>query len=155
VTLRLCNKCSCQKPPAEFYKYPNGAPRAICKSCENAASRAWMKKHAEHKKQYDRERRSRNRVAENASSRDWKKRHPAYWRAASLYVARFPDKLNARRAVRDAVRRGRIVKGPCETCSSTTRVEGHHHRGYARDRRLDVRWLCRSCHRQEHAKGLQ
>ena len=48
------------------------------------------------------------------------------------------------------IRRGKLTRGPCEHCASTKNVEAHHH-DYAKPR--EVRWLCRKCHKAEHAAG--
>ncbi len=53
----------------------------------------------------------------------------------------------ARRALRQAVRKGKLVKpNTCQDCHTVvprTCLHGHHH-DYSRP--LDVRWLCASCH---------
>lgn len=52
-------------------------------------------------------------------------------------------------ALNYAVSTGRIKRAAqCETCgNSQSRVEAHHHRGYAAKNRLKVKWLCAFCHR--------
>ena len=44
---------------------------------------------------------------------------------------------------------GAITRQPCEACGEP-RSEAHHH-DYSKP--LDVQWLCRTCHTQEHAKA--
>ena len=71
-------------------------------------------------------------------------------RAANRSIALHPERHRARVAVKDAIRRGRLQRGPCTVgtdCSG--RVEAHHHRGY--DQPLVVTWLCASHHRRLHA----
>ncbi len=58
-------------------------------------------------------------------------------------------KPSAHGAVSAALKRGELVKKPCEHCGSEYRVEGHHP-DY--DKPLDVIWLCKSCHEQEHRR---
>lgn len=53
----------------------------------------------------------------------------------------------ARQALSNAVRRGELIRRPCEVCGDP-KSEGHHD-DYAK--LLDVRWLCRTHHRQHHA----
>lgn len=52
-----------------------------------------------------------------------------------------------------AIKRGDLVRQPCEACGSTgtgkSPVHGHHD-DYTRP--LDVRWLCPACHTREHMK---
>jgi ribosomal protein S27AE len=59
-----------------------------------------------------------------------------------------PQKARARKAVSDAVRRGSLVKEPCERCGAAT-AEAHH-ADYAQP--LKVRWLCKPCHDEEHRR---
>jgi hypothetical protein len=51
-------------------------------------------------------------------------------------------------AVNRALRSGALARKPCEVCSHITSQA--HHDDYARP--LDIRWLCRSHHRQHHNK---
>ena len=60
-----------------------------------------------------------------------------------------PLQIKTRNAVYRAIKNGKLVPGPCELCGSTRFVDGHHD-DYAKP--LDVRWLCRSCHKKEHAQ---
>ena len=53
----------------------------------------------------------------------------------------------AHNAVKVALRRGDLVKGPCEQCGTTSKVEAHHD-DY--NKPLEVRWLCFSHHREWH-----
>jgi len=48
----------------------------------------------------------------------------------------------------DAIRRGKLVRLPCEVCGKK-RVDGHHS-DY--NRPLDVKWLCRTHHIEEHQR---
>lgn len=58
-----------------------------------------------------------------------------------------PEGKHAHRLVFSAVRRGSLVRQPCEVCG-TARTDAHHPHGY--DRPLDVAWLCRVHHFAEH-----
>lgn len=86
-----------------------------------------------------------NQAGEN--NRHWKggisKDHSHY---ARIQVERYPERVAARRAVREAVRSGRLVRQPCEVCGSK-KVQAHHE-DYSR--RLDVKWLCTEHHRAAH-----
>ena len=65
-----------------------------------------------------------------------------------------PEKLAAKMAVLSAVRGGRLVRLPCETCgTSPVAADGRslvhaHHEDYSQP--LAVRWLCVKCHFDEH-----
>ncbi len=52
----------------------------------------------------------------------------------------------ANHAVQNAVRTGRLSKGPCEICGNP-KAHGHHD-DYSKP--LEVRWLCALHHKQLH-----
>jgi len=56
----------------------------------------------------------------------------------------------AHSAVRSAIRRGLIVKQPCEVCGDAN--SEFHHDPAAYDQPLRGQWLCRSDHKRVHAK---
>ncbi len=56
------------------------------------------------------------------------------------------EKARARGLVSAALKRGDLVRGPCEQCGADP-AEGHHD-DYAKP--LDVRWLCNPHHREHH-----
>lgn len=59
-----------------------------------------------------------------------------------------PMRKRAGTLVFEAVLRGSLTRQPCEACGAST-IEVHaHHDDYAKP--LDVRWLCRSCHKRHH-----
>lgn len=69
----------------------------------------------------------------------------ANWRRANL------EKYRAHLEVEAALRRGDLVKGPCEVCgTSEGRIDAHHD-DY--DQPLEVRWLCRLHHVRHHFGG--
>lgn len=69
----------------------------------------------------------------------------ADWRRAN------PRKYECHMAVGAALKRGQLVKQPCEVCGTTEgRIDAHHDRY---DRPLEVRWLCRSHHIRWHKQG--
>lgn len=75
-------------------------------------------------------------------------------RRAEQFQRRMEDpqeqfKYAARKAVRNAIRRGDIKRQPCEVCGAI-RVQAHHD-DYSRP--LDVRWLCPVHHAEHHAKA--
>lgn len=59
---------------------------------------------------------------------------------------REPAEERARSLVRDAVRRGDLLRLPCEVCGNA-KSEGHHD-DYTKP--LNVRWLCRTHHVEHH-----
>lgn len=86
--------------------------------------------------------------------RNWAIKHSQNYRKAN------PEKELAKRLVRDAIRRGDLVrpeacprcgKSP-ETIDGRTGIHAHHHNGY--DNPLDVIWLCYDCHVAEHRAAM-
>lgn len=67
------------------------------------------------------------------------------------------EQAKAREALNRAVRDGRVTKGACakagENCRG--RVEAHHHRGYDPAHWLDVVWLCKRHHVDEHDSQVE
>lgn len=53
----------------------------------------------------------------------------------------------AARAFQKAIRKGELVRGPCEVCGTTKHIDGHHD-DYSKP--LEVRWLCRRHHILHH-----
>jgi ribosomal protein S27AE len=61
------------------------------------------------------------------------------------HISRY--KINARIAAMRAVKKGFLIRGPCEKCGAIENVQGHHD-DYGK--RLSVRWLCPKCHSKVH-----
>jgi len=59
-----------------------------------------------------------------------------------------PKAIWAHAALRSAIKKGLIERGPCEVCGNE-HVDGHHD-DY--DKPMVVRWLCRLHHRHLHAR---
>lgn len=58
-------------------------------------------------------------------------------------------KMKSRQITRNAIRRGELIKQPCEVCGAE-KVDAHHD-DY--DKPLDIRWLCRIHHVEVHMKA--
>ena len=68
------------------------------------------------------------------------------------YKHLYPQKITAQNGLNYAVAVGRIIKpNDCADCGSISNKLDGHHKDYAKP--LEVRWLCRQCHRVEHAKN--
>jgi len=67
------------------------------------------------------------------------------------YYEQHPERKVAENAITHAIETGRLIKANTLKCSCGQRAEHyHHHKGYAREHRLDVVALCRSCHKIIH-----
>jgi hypothetical protein len=63
------------------------------------------------------------------------------------YFQRHRDRSYARNKAAIAIKRGYIVRTPCEVCGSLD-VESHHYNGY--NRPLDVKFYCKKHHMELH-----
>ncbi len=65
-----------------------------------------------------------------------------------LQVDRYPERIKCREIFFNARERGKIkVPSKCEICNNKTKLHGHHE-DYSKP--LEVRWVCRPCHRKIH-----
>ena len=130
MTDRLCPGCNLIKDASEFY-----ARHTRCKACVIARVRRRRLTNPA-VRAYDRDRaKTPARVAKATEiTKKWRSEHP--------------DAYRAQNAVNNAIRDGKIEKGPCEICGTTAHVHGHH-KDYSRP--LDVTWLCARCHHRLHA----
>lgn len=123
--MKTCFKCGETKGLSEFYRHPNASQGCLnkCKECTKIDVRANRAKRIEYYREYDRGRGNRQRN---------------------------PNKTRAQNMVNNAVRDGRLHKGPCEICGSVYRIHGHHD-DYAKP--LNVRWLCAAHHKEWHTRN--
>ena len=84
----------------------------------------------------------RKRAAKDPKYLEWKRRIERTYRSKPENKV----KIAARSKLRDAVKRGKIIRMPCEVCGEA-RSHGHHE-DYSKP--LEVRWLCSKCHGKEH-----
>jgi hypothetical protein len=136
---RCCRCCGKTKPETAFVKK---GPRRIrfCKACDGDSYRRryWARP-----------------AAYRASSRARAKTPQARERNSrkvALYRERHPERAKARTLVKDATRRGVLVRpDTCQVNGCTApAIHGHHH-DYGRP--LDVTWLCREHHEHVHHLG--
>ena len=157
VRTKACRTCGQVKPFREFYKHPQTRDGRLsdCKACVRAKARDRREVSPEHVRKLERDRYARSekrRGQVRASTERQKAEDPEGYRkrhrkAVRRHVDKYPGRRKARTAVGNALRDGRLVKGPCEGCGEAEGVQAHHD-DYSRP--LDVRWLCRSCHGVEH-----
>ena len=131
-TEKKCFKCGDVKPLSAFYRHPKMADGHVnkCKDCNKADVRNNRKTKLEHYREYDRKRGNRQSYG--------------YCRE---YRQRFPNKYNAHRLVRQAIKSGKLFPEQCCKCGSSCGTHAHHD-DYAKP--LNVRWMCPACHKQWH-----
>lgn len=125
TTLKTCFKCGLEKLITDFYAHPAMTDGHLnkCKVCAREDARLNYKKNVEYYRIYDRKR---------------------GFRAYDI------QKIRARRAVRDALARGELVRGVCEIgVNCYGRIEAHHD-DYTKP--LNVHWVCKHHHAEIHTK---
>lgn len=145
--MKPCIRCGEVKPLDDFYRHARMADGRLnkCIACV---------------KEYERQRRlsilstPEGLQAERARGRD------KYWRlyrgvkrvrnpvTTRQWIERNPEKRAAHTAVGNALRSGKLVRQPCETCGDP-QVDAHHE-DYSQP--LSVRWLCKKHHLELHRK---
>jgi len=67
------------------------------------------------------------------------------------YRQQYPERMKAKDFLNGKIKSGKIQRpATCSQCGATTRVDGHHWKGYSKEHWLDVIWLCRACHKNIH-----
>ena len=113
----------------------------------NARNKRWRDRNPEKAKQHQRNYREKNTLKLREVRASWIKRNPEYKALADKRrAARSPEKLQARRAIATAVRRGELQKDICKFCGAG-KAQAHHN-DY--NKPLDVLWLCVDHHRAWH-----
>lgn len=133
-----CRRCGSVKPVSEYYKNnrsKSGYDLAKCIECAKLGVRENRAENIEYYREYD-------RVRGNRQSYEYR----------AEYNKVFPRKYKARMKVGNAIRDGKIVRGPCEVCGERRNVHAHHD-DYSYP--LDVRWLCAPHHSQWHRENGQ
>lgn len=126
---KVCFRCEVEQPILSFYQHPamKDGHLGKCKSCTRKDVRDNYAFRREQYREYDKARYAADPV----------KRTPK---------PRAPQKARTRWLVDNAVRRGKLVKLPCQVCGDP-KSEGHHE-DYSKP--LDVVWLCRIHHKELH-----
>lgn len=135
---KKCFKCKRTKPIEQFYKHKEMADGHLnkCKLCTKKDVR---------RRYYDPE--SREKIKEYE-----RKRFQTSHRKAKVLEyqrtrrKRSPGKNKARAKVLQAIKRGDLVRLPCEVCGLD--ASEAHHVDYRKP--LEVSWLCFVHHREEH-----
>ena len=140
----ICKRCEKDKG-AEFY-----ANDRTCKECRKALMRAKRLKRGDQYREYDRQRyqnqpHRKKAIAEYAKTEKGKEANRA---ATRRWIKRNQEKRAAHIITGNAIRDGRLVRQPCEQCGEP-KTDAHHD-DYGQP--LNVRWLCRKCHAQEHGR---
>ncbi len=116
---------------------------------------AWVAKRSQSISQKnDRARYYRDRSKRRKAAQEYRANNPQlFLEACAAWAMRNPHKKKAHNAVSNAIRDGRLIKGPCENadedCTATITA---HHPDYSKP--LQVIWLCTFHHGVRHRRYL-
>ena len=133
---------------ASAYYYSH-KEQAIARSCQ------WIKAHPDRMRAYrskyrqDPQHRERQRLYyEKWYAEHGRKRAVDFNGKMRLYHFLHKDACHARSIVHKAIQQGELTKpSQCSICGRSKRLNGHHE-DYSK--KLDVLWLCASCHKRWH-----
>lgn len=129
----------CEKHGVE---YAQRSGRWRCSECLKEGFRRYNAKHSKQRKDWHQSEAGRTSHQKYNSSAKGKAT-----RARCLCNA----KVLARKAVLRAIKAGKIIRPSfCSRCPCSEEIEAHHHLGYEKKHRLDIQWVCRSCHLSLH-----
>lgn len=143
--MKICKDCGEEKSLDDFHKKVS-APDGHCGSCK-LCRLEYMRHYVRRPETMQlREEYTRNRGSLPHVVKSNQLIHARYWKA-------HPDRQKAYWQVRKAIAAGQLVKGPCEACGTTIKIQAHHHLGYSSQHALDVKWFCPLHHiRLEHSQ---
>ena len=136
--MKKCATCGCVKEDDEYFKRSSSSDglQRSCKACTKVYYAEYRKRpHAKEAK-----------IISAASYCKSEKGRASQRAAEKVNTQRYPEKVSARRALRYAVKKGKIARLPCWVCGETE-VEGHHP---TYSMKLDVVWLCKKHHDEIH-----
>lgn len=167
--MKVCRVCNQEKELTEFYKdkyTPDGLTRS-CKECNKSNSKTYKDAHKEqeaarmqkyqqeHRDElldYARKYREENAEAYRAMRKASRIKNKATNDAFELdRKLNHPEKNQARWAVKQALKTGKLIKGPCAICGTTENIEAHHW-SYAKENWLNVIWWCQPHHMRFHGE---
>lgn len=134
--MKTCFKCERTLPLEEFHRHPKMADGHLgkCKACACQDVRENRQRRIKHYMTYDKKRMML----------------PHRVQRRRKYDRENPKGRKARIAVSNAVRRGKLIRQPCEVCGNLKSLG--HHPDYAK--RLEVRWLCHQHHAAVHRSSV-
>ncbi len=166
-TMKTCTKCKHALPETFFYKQAvtKDGLQSHCKECGKKGGIEWRKANSErhravrqayrvsHRNETNKYRRiyyvaHQNEINEISRRHYAENREDIVCYTRQYYQEHKKERL-AQNKVDSAKKSGILIPQPCENCSSTENIHGHHD-DY--DKPLDVRWLCSSCHGRLHAE---
>lgn len=132
--MKTCIRCHKELPLSSFHIAGGNADgrNNRCKECIKESHAAYYKKNKEEILRKNREWTSTHKGRMSELSRCWRVKNREKTRAWAI--------------LGNEVRKGRVIKRPCEVCGSP-KAEAHHD-DYSKP--LAVRWLCKDHHEERH-----
>lgn len=147
---KCCLSCNQIKQIVDFYKHPGMADGHLnkCSECCKRDVKKHREENLEYYKNYDRKRNSlphrieaRNIYQKTIQGKNAGRKAKIKWKMNNL------DRRAAHVIFGNAIKKGQIIKKPCEICGSVYRIHGHHD-DYTKP--LEVKWLCSKHHKEVH-----
>lgn len=148
---KSCKKCGAVKSLKEFSidrRNPDGR-QSRCKACNAEYRRGNINQVRSYARDYHKKNADEIRARKRAR---YKQNSAAILKKSAERTAERPGEKRAARAVRNAVKRGVLIKpNMCSDCGKDCVPEAHHF-SYHEEHLLHARWMCRSCHRLLHTR---
>lgn len=180
--MKKCKKCGVEKEESEFFKKRERGIEGSCKECrkkelneriaknpeahkEKVRLRSEQRRQTEEWKEWrkDHQQRKRKEISEKSrlyylknksiheKSKEWReKNREQYRKSVKEHAKKNPLKVRARKIVSYHVQKGNMTRpSKCSRCLKECKTEAHHE-DYTKP--LDIVWLCKLCHAEEHRK---
>ncbi len=136
--MKECRSCGQGKPLNQFYRHGLMADGHLnsCKDCRKDYAKRYCR--TTRGKEIDKKREG------TAKRKAWKKKYQRKYRGENKL------KYKARTIIGNLLRSEKLKRKPCETCGGYAEA---HHEDY--NKPLEVIWLCRLHHRQQHGQMVQ
>ncbi len=147
--MKRCAKCGQEKEVGEFYVILGRIGR-LCKTCNKIACSEYRKNNREKVAASNRAYRLAHPEWAKAKGRkSYQRNRQAYLDRVSKYREQNPEKKHAHNLIGSAKLLGKLSPPKyCEQCGAEAKVDAHHD-DYSKP--IEVRWLCKFCHRKVHA----
>lgn len=135
---KTCKKCNETKNLNEFYpnKRMSDGHLNMCNVCSRKATTEYRLRNIEHYRSYDRLR-AKNAVRIEQNCSQTKRRR-----------SEVKGYMKAHNATARAIKKGSLVRMPCQMCGSIDHIHAHHD-DY--EMPLEVMWLCPEHHKSRHS----
>lgn len=157
--MKICTICKNNKTEDSFYKdkRKKDGLYSSCKECSTIYSKTWIKNNKEKRNENSKLWARKNREKVNLTNKKWREQNKEKLKDIyKNYKKRNPEKCKARYLLNLAVKKGIIIKpDKCEICltkASGYKLRADHYKGYEKENKLIVRWICSTCDGKQFRK---